>query len=192
MLPQKNPARQAASELQLAPGHAGLAPLHATPVPHVGLPAAPWRAGAHVPSAVEPNAAVHTWQAAPQLGSQQTPSTTLPLTHALTEVLVCPFLRPHAPEPLQVWVLVQLACGSVFTREGEQVPGVPPGAWSTAEQAWQLGHVAVPQQTPSKQDRLPVHSRQLAPRQSPPPVAAATLHEPPCVFCGSHAPPLPQ
>ncbi len=192
MLPQKKPERHVASEVQLVPGHAGLVPLHATPAPQVGLPAVPCRAGAHVPSAVEPSAAVQTWHAAPQLGSQQTPSTTLPLTHALTEVLDCPFLRPHAPEPLQVWVVAQLVCGSVPETAGEQVPAVPPGACNAAEQAWQVGQLAVPQQTPSKHERLPVHSWQFAPRQSPPPVAAARLHVAPCVFCGSQAPPLPQ
>ncbi len=89
---------------------------------------------------------------------QQTPSAMAPLTHAVLEVLGCPFLSAHALAPLHVEVVGQAACGSVPDRTAAQVPLVPPGAWSAAEQAWHVGQVAVPQQTPSTHAKLPVHS----------------------------------
>lgn len=176
----------------MEPGHPTFVPLQAIPIPQAGLPAVPWRAGAQVPSADEPSAAVQTshWEA--HAVWQQTPSARAPLTHAAAEALGCPFLSAHALAPLQVELLGQLACGSVLTRDAAHVPLVPPGAWRAAAQAWQAGHVAVPQQTPSKHDKAPVHSRQLAPKQSPPPAAGATLHEAPWAFCGWQVPPLPQ
>jgi hypothetical protein len=81
-----------------------------------------------------------------------------PLRHAVAMVACWPFFSAHALAPSHVEAVVQSVCGSLFARAGEHVPLVPPGACFVAEQAWQDGQVAVPQQTPSTQDRLPVHS----------------------------------
>ncbi len=108
----------------------------------------------------------------------------MPLRHAAAAVACCPFFSSHALDPLHVEAVVQSVCGSVLTRAGEQVPLAPPGACFAAEQAWHVGQVAVPQQTPSTQDKLPVHSWQFAPRQSPPPDPAARLHVAPWALSG--------
>jgi len=165
--------------VHVEPGQPTFVPLQAMPIPHAGLPAVPWRAGAQVPSADEPSAAVQTSQLEPHAVWQQTPSAMAPLTHAVLEVLGCPFFSAHALEPLHVEVVGQLVCGSVPERTAAQVPLVPPGACRAAEQAWHVGQDAVPQQTPSTHVKVPVHSWQLAPKQSPPPEAAATLHAAP-------------
>jgi hypothetical protein len=159
-----------ASDVQDVPGQLALVPLHAIPAPHAGLPGLPSGAVAHVPSAVDPRAAVHTWHAPPHDVPQQTPSTSKLLAQPAPDVAGWPFLSPHAPAPLHVDVLAQLPCGSVPNGTALHVPLAPP--LSAAEQAAHVEHEPLEQQTPSTQ-ALVVHARHPCARQSAP---AATLH----------------
>jgi hypothetical protein len=171
--------------VQAALGQSALVPLHTTPPPHPGLPTAPFADGVQTPFAVAPRVFEQTSQALLHAVLQQTPSDANPVAHVVAFVEVWPFARPHAPLPLQVMEpAVQSPWGSVRTSEGPHVPGVPPGAWSAAEQESQAVQDADPQHTPSVQ--LPVvHSRHPAVLQSAP---AATLQDAPAAFLGWQAP----
>lgn len=158
----------------MVPGHAAVAPLHAMPAPQPS-PTVPAAAMAQVPFADEPSAVVHTSHPEPHAVLQHTPSEALLLTHALDDVLGCPFFSAQALLPLHVEVLGQLVCGSVLTRAALHTPLVPPLAWSAVEQAWHVGHDAVAQQTLSKHAPA-AHSRQPFAEQSPRLLAAAVLH----------------
>jgi hypothetical protein len=153
------------------------------------VPALPAFAGPQIPSAADPRAAVHTSHAALHAVAQHTPSAAIPVAHVPAVVAGWPFLRPHAPAPLHVDVLAQLLCGSAPSDTALHVPFDPPGACKAVEHAWQVGHDALPQQTPSTHEVPPPHSRQPWPRQSLP---AATLHDAPCALWGWQVPPLPQ
>ena len=89
----------------------------------------------------------------------------------MTEVLAC----VQAPEPLQAPVLPQVvltgqrACGSVLPPPTfAHVPGLP-----ETLQAWQVGQLPLPQQTPSTQLPLP-HSCPV-PQATPLPLRATQL-----------------
>ena len=136
----------------------------------------------HVPLALAPSAALHTWHELLHAALQQNPSLASPVAHALATVDDWPVFRPHALAPLHVIVAPHSPCGSLPTSTLLQVPFVPPV--SDAAQAMHPPHDAVEQQKPSTQPPV-AHSWQLAPRQSAP---AAVLHVAPVALRGWHVP----
>lgn len=121
---QKSAGRQSASEMHDAV-HRELVPLHASPLPHAGLPGSPVGACAHVPSAGAPSALAHTSHAPPHVVVQQTPSETKPLPHVTGLDEGCPFLSLQAPVALQVTAPTHVSGSSAFvTATHAPVPDV--------------------------------------------------------------------
>jgi hypothetical protein len=70
-----------------------------------------------------PGVEAQVWQVPVQAVPQQTPSLQMLLAHWLLRVQLCPALRLHTPEPLQVWVPSHLPALSALVTV-VQVPGV--------------------------------------------------------------------
>jgi hypothetical protein len=160
------PTRHSVAELQVCPNsflHSPL-PSQATSAP-VHVPSS-WPEGTLEQMPTFP-ATLQAWHGVLQAVLQQTPSTQLSVTQSAEAAQLWPLIFLQTPKPSQALLAVEQRPSLFPAGTGEQVP-LPERL-----HAWQSGHIAVAQQTPSTQLPL-IHW-------------PALVHAWPSGFLGKHA-----